>query len=164
MLPEFKNFHDLEKWYAHHWSEQYNSNTKPYTGFILKCPNGWSISIQNTKPDTTICEMAIWQILEPSQDRQYYVFPDGDSVLFTEIRNVPSWFNRVFDFPTPKAIGIEQFLEKLSGKNRSKTIHNRGCVNCENPNLIWVNDISRKEYSISGLCQDCQYSVGLIGE
>ena len=168
MIPEFKDFHDLEKWYAHHWSKQYHSNTKPYKGFILDCPNGWSISIQNTRPDTTTCEISIWQYVQPIASnlvhQQYYEFPNGDSILNTEIRNVSSWIDRTYEFPSAKAVAIDEFLEKLTGKNRNKTIHNKGCVNCDNPNLTWVNDRSRREYTISGYCQDCQYSVGLIGE
>ena len=170
MIPEFKNFHDLEKWYAHHWSEQYHSNTKPYKGFILKCPNGWSISIQNTRPDTTTCEISIWQYVQPIASnlvhQQYYEFPDGDSILNTEIRNVSNWIDRAYEFPSAKSVALEEFLTKMTKVNRIKKTFDRGCVNrkCNTPNLKWVNDKSRREYTISGYCQDCQYSVGLMGE
>lgn len=169
MVPDFRNYYDLEKYYAHHWSDYFTANHKrPIThkGFILDCPNGWSISIQYINNQyTTLCEMSIWQQYPDSKNRQYYVFPSGDSVRSVEIRNIPTWIDRVYEFPSYKTIAVDKFLEKLSGKNRSKTIHNRGCVYCDTPNLKWSNDISRKEYAISGYCQDCQDIVfNPIGE
>lgn len=39
---------------------------------------------------------------------------------------------------------------------RSKTKMAPLCVMCENPNLNFVDQLSKREYNISGMCQTCQ--------
>lgn len=38
-------------------------------------------------------------------------------------------------------------------------IENRQCVNCHGPALSFTDKISRQEYSISGICQNCQDEI-----
>lgn len=53
---------------------------------------------------------------------------------------------------TEKDSGVESFMEKLTGKKR---VANE-CTTCESPVLDFKDDLSAKEYSISGMCQTCQ--------
>jgi len=58
-----------------------------------------------------------------------------------------------------KAPAIEEFLTDFLGSNRVKTIAQNKCVSCDNIAMLFRDNISSKEYTISGLCQDCQDSV-----
>ena len=63
--------------------------------------------------------------------------------------------------PTPKHPDIEKFLENIGG--RSFAIKANMCIGrplgCGKPVNGFTNDISRKEYTISGLCQACQDNI-----
>ena len=41
-------------------------------------------------------------------------------------------------------------------KNRKKTIEERVCVSCGHEAVNFKDELSSKEYKISGLCQTCQ--------
>ena len=55
---------------------------------------------------------------------------------------------------------IEQMKEdmamKLFGRSRTIALAGNECVKCGEFNLEFRDEISRKEYSISALCQCCQ--------
>lgn len=65
--------------------------------------------------------------------------------------------------PSPKAPGMEDFLEKMTG--RSSAILNNRCLapplGCGQ--FVFVDgfrdEVSRREYTISGFCQTCQDKV-----
>lgn len=65
--------------------------------------------------------------------------------------------------PSPKSEGMSILLEALGG--RTTAIRSDRCVNppfgCGKPcpPESFRDDLSRKEYTISGLCQDCQDDV-----
>lgn len=63
--------------------------------------------------------------------------------------------------PTEKAEEIEDFLEDLTG--RTTAITSAMCVKepagCGKPVIGFRNEISEREYRISGLCQVCQDST-----
>lgn len=70
---------------------------------------------------------------------------------------------------TKKSPDIEQFLTLLSAhvapnatpamnKTRQQVVANNECMTCQSPNTKFRDDISIKEYRISGMCQDCQDS------
>lgn len=59
--------------------------------------------------------------------------------------------------PTEKHPAMEQFLEKEFG--RTTAITGGTCVFCTDPDFNWKDELSRKEYRISGLCQKCQDEV-----
>ena len=65
--------------------------------------------------------------------------------------------------PTVKSIAIEDVLTNISGNHRPTAIRNNECVWCnsqfENSYTHFRDDLSRKEYSISGMCQACQDKV-----
>ena len=55
---------------------------------------------------------------------------------------------------------LDQFKEDMGmqmfGRSRTVAMHNGQCVKCGEFNLEFKDEISRKEYGISGLCQCCQ--------
>ena len=64
--------------------------------------------------------------------------------------------------PTNKAPAIDLFLSGLARKSRTITISEGECMSCDSTGNIatsFHDDISRKEYAISGLCQSCQDDV-----
>ncbi len=64
--------------------------------------------------------------------------------------------------PTLKAPDIEALLETLSlklARPRSEAFAERACVTCSGAATEFDSILSRKEYSISGMCQACQNSV-----
>ena len=60
--------------------------------------------------------------------------------------------------PSKKAPQIEEFLEKTFG--RTTAIKGDKCVRtpigCGGPATEFKDELSRREYGISGLCQKCQ--------
>jgi hypothetical protein len=63
--------------------------------------------------------------------------------------------------PSEKSPGMENFLENIFG--RTTAIKGDVCVpppmGCGGHATDFRDDLSRKEYTISGLCQKCQDSV-----
>ena len=63
--------------------------------------------------------------------------------------------------PSKKALGIEAFLENLTG--RTTAIMQQTCVRkpigCGEPATEFRNALSKREFQISGLCQKCQDEV-----
>ena len=62
---------------------------------------------------------------------------------------------------TEKSPEMEEFLEKNFG--RSTAINNDVCIpepiGCGGEAIEFADELSRREYRISGLCQKCQDSV-----
>ena len=61
--------------------------------------------------------------------------------------------------PSHKAPSIDAMLTSVFGVDRVKTISGGTCVACDAEGIIassFSDDISKKEYSISGMCQSCQ--------
>ena len=54
---------------------------------------------------------------------------------------------------------IESFLTGLTGKDRREIIRADKCATCNNPEMNFQDDLSRREYGISGMCQRCQDEV-----
>ena len=65
--------------------------------------------------------------------------------------------------PSKKTEEMEGFLEDLSslifGESRTESIGGNTCVSCGEEATDFADDLSRKEYGISGLCQACQDEV-----
>ena len=66
--------------------------------------------------------------------------------------------------PSKKSPGMERALDNLSvallsGIPRTKAIKSRLCVTCGSPSGLFKDALSRKEYTISGMCQKCQDGV-----
>ena len=59
--------------------------------------------------------------------------------------------------PAEKSSVIEQLLTQINGgKSRRAYIHANRCVRCEGDASYFYDEVSRKEYAISGWCQHCQ--------
>ena len=53
----------------------------------------------------------------------------------------------------------EEVAQTLFGRSRTIAMSNNQCVVCGEFNLEFRDELSRKEYGISGMCQCCQDSV-----
>jgi len=62
--------------------------------------------------------------------------------------------------PTKKSKPMNDFIKAITGINRQEAIKEKQiCMFCKLP-AIWFRDsLSKKEYTISGLCQKCQDEV-----
>ena len=58
------------------------------------------------------------------------------------------------DKPSEKHPQIERFPEETFG--RTTAITGDTCVFCKKPATEFRNEISKREYAISGICQKCQ--------
>jgi len=62
--------------------------------------------------------------------------------------------------PSFKAPQMESALKSIFGVDRVQTIAGGDCISCDEARDLkatsFRDDISRKEYSISGMCQSCQ--------
>ena len=59
--------------------------------------------------------------------------------------------------PTPKNPNIDMAIYVVTGVDRAEMIQNDLCAfKCDKPNFKFRNELSRKEYCQSGLCQRCQ--------
>ncbi len=54
---------------------------------------------------------------------------------------------------------LDELSEGLFGRSRTKSKINSTCVTCEGNAISFDDELSRKEYEISGMCQECQDSV-----
>lgn len=61
--------------------------------------------------------------------------------------------------PTKKSFKINQSLKEMFGVDRTESITNDVCVFCSQPATEFRDELSRKEFSISGICQKCQDKV-----
>jgi len=52
---------------------------------------------------------------------------------------------------------LDELTKTLNFKNtRTQALKTKKCVMCTNPNMDFRDQLSIKEYAISGLCQKCQ--------
>ena len=65
-----------------------------------------------------------------------------------------------------KTAGMENMLDDMAkvlfGRGRKVAMDNQMCVMCGNDANRFTDELSRREYGISGMCQSCQdgtYSV-----
>ena len=59
--------------------------------------------------------------------------------------------------PTPKNPNIDKAIYAITGVDRIEAIKNDLCAfKCDEPDLDFRNDVSKNEYRISGICQQCQ--------
>jgi len=58
--------------------------------------------------------------------------------------------------PTSKAPAIDMFMSLVTGKSREQQIAAGLCMWCPKDAKVFKDDLSRSEYRISGMCQECQ--------
>lgn len=61
--------------------------------------------------------------------------------------------------PSKKSPQMEESLKNLFCVDRVKDITENRCVGCGYPATEFKDEVSRREYSISGLCQHCQDKI-----
>ena len=66
--------------------------------------------------------------------------------------------------PTPKRDEIRRFQSTIAGKDVPEEIRQDRCVSCGQPAEIFRDEVSRREFRISGLCQRCQDQVFEMGD
>jgi len=69
------------------------------------------------------------------------------------------WYVVLMAKATQKSPEIETFLNQSLGLDRTATIAADVCVSCGGDATHFRDPLSRREYSISGLCQKCQDGV-----
>jgi hypothetical protein len=57
------------------------------------------------------------------------------------------------------AKALDSMTKSMFGRKRSTSINSRDCVSCGEVADEFNDELSKKEYGISGLCQECQDSV-----
>ncbi len=60
---------------------------------------------------------------------------------------------------TEKSPEIDALLTTITGKDRVETIQANKCTTCGATDLKFKDALSTKEYTISGMCQECQDKV-----
>lgn len=58
-----------------------------------------------------------------------------------------------------KSSPIKNLCNQVLGTDVEKDIDEKRCPTCQQPVGEFRNDSSRREYSISGMCQKCQDSI-----
>ena len=54
---------------------------------------------------------------------------------------------------------LEEITQTVFGVSRTTSIKQDTCVTCQEDASTFKDDLSRKEFTISGMCQSCQDSV-----
>lgn len=58
--------------------------------------------------------------------------------------------------PTPKSQAIDDMLTAMNGISRAEALKQHLCVSCRATVGDFTNQLSEREYTISGMCQACQ--------
>ena len=67
----------------------------------------------------------------------------------------------MFSIPEPssKSARLDLYLSVLTGKSREIQIASSLCMTCDGDAINFRDELSLKEYTISGMCQACQDKV-----
>ncbi len=60
---------------------------------------------------------------------------------------------------TNKDPQIDALLSTMMGGSRQLCVENAECISCNGEARIFRDDVSRKEFTISALCQNCQDDI-----
>ncbi len=60
---------------------------------------------------------------------------------------------------TKKDPSLDDVIKDIFGIDRIQSVSDDVCVSCKKEARVFTDAISKKEYSISGLCQSCQDTV-----
>lgn len=58
--------------------------------------------------------------------------------------------------PSKKSPAMNEFLSRVMGRDRVSTIKADKCMTCGKDADKFDDELSKKEYAISGMCQFCQ--------
>lgn len=67
--------------------------------------------------------------------------------------------NRYMAKPRPKSPAVDRMIKDITGTDRKESIEKDVCVMCGRPADSFKNENSHREFTISGLCQECQDEV-----
>jgi hypothetical protein len=70
-----------------------------------------------------------------------------------------NWIKEEIMKPTKKAVAVEKFLNTMTVIPRMNAIENNVCALCGKDASKFKDEISVREFAISGLCQSCQDEV-----
>lgn len=54
---------------------------------------------------------------------------------------------------------LDELTQTLFGRSRTGSISSQVCVFCNQPAVEFEDELSRREYGISGMCQACQNAI-----
>ncbi len=64
---------------------------------------------------------------------------------------------------TPSEVTLQELKDNLAssfkGRTKGESVRTNKCIMCDNPNLDFRDGTSKREYSISGMCQTCQDKI-----
>ena len=60
---------------------------------------------------------------------------------------------------TNKHPQIDALISNMMGGSRQLCVENAECISCHGEARIFRDDVSRKEFTISALCQNCQDDI-----
>jgi|13_taG_2_1085334.scaffolds.fasta_scaffold01965_11 hypothetical protein len=91
--------------------------------------------------------------------------PKGETPLDTE-KKLPLpldkplniWYNTHMK-ATQKHHEIESLLTSITGKSRPQMVLEALCTTCDGVAKSFKDEVSEKEYQISGMCQSCQDEI-----
>ncbi len=90
---------------------------------------------------------------------------DSKFPLFLLDIHPTTWYNTHMKNPqysleaTFKHQGIEQMLSNLTGVSRKGAVAEASCATCKGEASSFRDEVSEKEYTISGMCQTCQDDI-----
>jgi len=58
--------------------------------------------------------------------------------------------------PEPRTLSLKKALNNMMGLNIEESIKNDICIVCKNKATEFKDEVSKNEFAISGLCQQCQ--------
>ena len=90
-------------------------------------------------------------------DHKFFTFHLDNPLAF--VYNTPMKNNQYDLEATLKSWEVEAMLTKLTGVSRVGAVAEASCVTCKGEAKDFRDDLSVKEYTISGMCQDCQDSI-----
>tara|TARA_R100000808_G_scaffold18218_1_gene40002 strand:- start:245 stop:508 length:264 start_codon:yes stop_codon:yes gene_type:complete len=83
-------------------------------------------------------------------------------ILFTKTKTKSKMQNQNWKpKPTDKASELESAINAITGVNRQDSIRNKKCTTCGQAVTLesFTDEISLKEFHISGMCQVCQDEI-----
>ena len=61
--------------------------------------------------------------------------------------------------PSSKTARLDLYISVLTGKSRELQLAHSLCMTCDGDAIDFRDELSQKEYTISGMCQVCQDKV-----
>lgn len=143
----------------------------------LEVTSSWTVNSDKKEENITVAYKNMPIVRVASKD---YQANDSESVMILKRtlldnlkNNYKFAFQFVSDLPVEKQIALknmglkvaseviekEDLAKKLFGRSKKECIESGECVTCGGAADEFEDELSEKEYSISGMCQKCQNSI-----